>query len=159
MAERLYRDAVQRGRMPEDMRIPLASLGQHAGGSLCPQSHTLSHWPFLQSTSAMGAAQRCQVHHWKQLCSVPLTWSSQAHASGEGVNCRTYNAGNVICNGCAGNAAHNMSIASAPAAPLPCLGLQDRLPAAPAQLPAQQPARRGPAQHRPVIGGIGKNIP
>ena len=64
-----------------------------------------------------------------------------------------------MCNGCAGNAAYNVSIASAPAAPLPCLGLQDRLPAAPAQLPAQQPAQRGPAQHRPVIGGIGKNIP
>lgn len=63
-----------------------------------------------------------------------------------------------MCNGCAGKAAHNVSIALAPAAPLPCLGLQDRLPAAPAQLPAQQPARRGPAQHRPVIGGIGKNI-
>ena len=64
-----------------------------------------------------------------------------------------------MCNGCAGNAAHNVSIASAPAAPLPCLGLQDRLPAAPAQLPAQQPARRGPAQHRPVIVGMGGKIP
>ena len=31
MAERLYRDAVQRGRMPEDVRIPLASLCQEAG--------------------------------------------------------------------------------------------------------------------------------
>ena len=31
MAERLYRDAVQRCRIPEDVRIPLASLGQEAG--------------------------------------------------------------------------------------------------------------------------------
>ncbi len=31
MAERLYRDAVQRGRIPEDARIPLASLGQELG--------------------------------------------------------------------------------------------------------------------------------
>lgn len=70
MAERLYRDAVQRGRMPEDM---LASLGQDAEGSLCPQSLTLSHWPILQNTPAMGAVQGCQVYHWTQLCSVPLT--------------------------------------------------------------------------------------
>ena len=33
MAERLYRDAVQRGRIPEDVRIPLASLSQEAGES------------------------------------------------------------------------------------------------------------------------------
>ena len=65
MAERLYRDAVQRGRMPEDMRISLASLGQDAGGSLCPQGLTLLHWPSVQITSAMGAAQRCQVYYWK----------------------------------------------------------------------------------------------
>ena len=48
MAERLYRDAVQRGRMPEDMRIPLASLGQDAVGSLCAQSLALLHWLFLK---------------------------------------------------------------------------------------------------------------
>ena len=109
--------------------------------------------------------QRCQVYRWKRLSFISLSLlsrSSQAHARwnlvGEGVNCRICSAGNVTCNGCAGNAAHNVLVASAPAAPLPCLGLQDRLPAATAQLPAQQPARRGPAQHRPVIGGTGKNI-
>lgn len=31
MAERLYRDAVQRGRIPEDTRIPLAALSQETG--------------------------------------------------------------------------------------------------------------------------------
>ena len=36
MAERLYRDAVQRGRIPEDVRIPFAALCQEAGGPSDP---------------------------------------------------------------------------------------------------------------------------
>lgn len=103
MAERLYRDAVQRGRMPEDMRIPLASLGQDAGEFLCLLSLTLLHWLFLKYALAIGAVQRCQVHRWKRLSFIPLSCSSQAHArwnlGGEGANCRIYSAGNVTCNG------------------------------------------------------------
>ncbi len=107
----------------------------------------------------MEAVQGCRVYHFRAVFSLPLGRPHHAHAFGiwrgaiTGViEAERYSQCNVTM-GCAGDAAHNALATSAPAAPLPCLGLQDRLPVA----PAQQAACRGPAQHRPAIGGTSKN--
>ena len=58
---------------------------------------------------------------------------------------------------CTGNTGRNGHASGAASTAMPRSSLPDQLQAAPAQVPVQQPARRGPGQgsaHRPVIGGM-----
>ena len=136
MAERLYRDAVQRGRIPEDVRIPFASLCQEAGE------------PSDTSTAAIIPGGR----------SAPES-ESAVRMSSAGVE-------SLTCKCPAGNSAQRRQASTAagtPAQSMPEPGT-GRSGGRPAQRSVQRPAQRavqrtagtGPAQHsgpRPAIGG------
>ncbi len=165
MAERLYRDAVQRGRIPEDIRIPLASLGQEAG-EICTCQLTRSTLWNLDSIAMVELTHlrtAIALPHYASCTSCTYCARSTQSAGSSFLSLARASTGQCSVpvvqelDACTGNTGLNGHASGGASAALPRSSLPDRLQAAPAQLPVQQPARRGLGQgsaHRPVIGGM-----